>query len=100
MNAAPKNVWRAVLVDDERLARQRLKHLLASHPNVSVVGEAADLAVIGLMLAALSFAASFFVISLACDYRYLYLLDLAALVGLVYWALDPPPLKLKPPQSQ
>jgi two-component system LytT family response regulator len=44
MNAAPKNVWRAVLVDDERLARQRLKHLLASHPNVSVVGEAADLA--------------------------------------------------------
>ena len=43
MNAAPKNVWRAVLVDDERLARQRLKHLLASHPSVRVVGEAADL---------------------------------------------------------
>jgi two-component system LytT family response regulator len=44
MKAATQNVWRAVLVDDERLARQRLKHLLASHPSVTVVGEAADLA--------------------------------------------------------
>jgi len=44
MNAAPPNAWRAVLVDDERLARQRLKTLLASHPSVTVVGEAADLA--------------------------------------------------------
>jgi len=50
MNAAPKNVWRAVLVDDERLARQRLKHLLASHPSVTVVGEAADLAAARLVI--------------------------------------------------
>ncbi len=57
--------------------------------------EAADLAVMGLMLAGLGFAASFFLISIACDYRYLYMLDLAALAGLVYWALDPPPLKFK-----
>jgi hypothetical protein len=51
--------------------------------------EAADIAIAGLMLSALSFAASFYVISLACDYRYLYFLDLAALTGAVYVALDP-----------
>ena len=49
-----------------------------------------DVAVAGLMVAALGFTASFFVISLACDYRYLYFLDLAALTGLFYLALDPP----------
>ena len=32
----------------------------------------------------------FAVISVACDYRYLYLLDLAAMVSLIYVALDPP----------
>jgi hypothetical protein len=51
--------------------------------------EAADIAMAGLMLSALSFAASFYVISLACDYRYLYFLDLAAITGAVYVALDP-----------
>ena len=49
----------------------------------------ADIAIAGLMGAALAFAASFAVISLACDYRYLYLLDLAAITGLLYFALDP-----------
>ena len=44
------------------------------------------------MAGALLFAASFAVISVACDYRYLYLLDLAAMVGLIYAALDPPRL--------
>lgn len=52
--------------------------------------EPQDVAVAGLMIAALGFAASFLVISLACDYRYLYFLDLAALAGLFYLALDPP----------
>ncbi|MEM6327098.1 MAG: LytTR family DNA-binding domain-containing protein [Bacteroidota bacterium] len=33
---------RAVLVDDERLARVELRRLLASHPEVEVIGEAAD----------------------------------------------------------
>ena len=33
---------RAVLVDDEPLARRRLRHLLAAHPSVEIVGEAAD----------------------------------------------------------
>lgn len=51
--------------------------------------EPADLVVVGLLLGALAFTASFFVISLACDYRYLYLLDLAAITGALYLALDP-----------
>ena len=49
----------------------------------------ADLAMAALMWGALAFAASFFVISLACDYRYLYLLDMAGITGLLYLALDP-----------
>ena len=47
----------------------------------------------GLMLGVLAFTASFFVISIACDYRYLYALDLAAVAGLLYLALDPPVLR-------
>ncbi len=35
------------------------------------------------------FASSFFVISIACDYRYLYFTDIAAMAGLVYAAVDP-----------
>ena len=50
----------------------------------------ADVAMIGLMLSVLGFAASFLFLSIACDYRYLYMLDLSALAGLVYVALDPP----------
>lgn len=49
----------------------------------------ADLVVAGLMLAALGFAASFFPVSVACDYRYMYFLDLAAITGLLYVAIDP-----------
>lgn len=49
----------------------------------------ADLIIAALMAGALGFAASFFVISLACDYRYLYLLDVAAITGLLYLAIDP-----------
>jgi hypothetical protein len=50
----------------------------------------ADASMIALMAGALAFAASFFVISIACDYRYLYFLDLAAMAGLLYVAVDPP----------
>lgn len=56
--------------------------------------EAADMVVAALMLGVLAFTASFFVISIACDYRYLYALDLAAVAGLLYLALDPPVLRL------
>jgi hypothetical protein len=51
--------------------------------------EPADLAMAALMAGALAFTASFFVISLACDYRYLYVLDMAAITGALYLALDP-----------
>jgi two-component system LytT family response regulator len=33
---------RALIVDDERLARQKLSTLLARRPDVEVVGECAD----------------------------------------------------------
>jgi hypothetical protein len=49
---------------------------------------APDIAIAFMLLAALAFAASFFVISIACDYRYLYFLDLAAMVAIFYLALD------------
>ena len=49
-----------------------------------------DIPIAGLQLAAAAFAASFFIISIACDYRYLYFTDLAALAGLIYAAVDPP----------
>jgi hypothetical protein len=51
--------------------------------------EPADLVVGAMVAGGLVFAASFFVISIACDYRYLYALDLTAITGLVYLAADP-----------
>ena len=50
----------------------------------------ADWVFVALLGGTLAFVASFAVISVACDYRYLYLLDLAAMVGVLYPALDPP----------
>lgn len=52
-------------------------------------GDPADMVVAALLLAALGFAASFLLISVACDYRYLYFLDVAAMTGSLYVALDP-----------
>lgn len=49
----------------------------------------ADKAMIAMLGGISLFAASFFVISIACDYRYLYGIDLAAIVTLFYLALDP-----------
>lgn len=54
----------------------------------------ADLAVAAMLGAVLAFAASFAVISVACDYRYLYPLDLAVIAALLYTAAawrDPRP---------
>lgn len=48
-----------------------------------------DMAIIAMLAGAIAFVASFFFISIACDYRYLYLLDLAALVALFHIAIDP-----------
>jgi hypothetical protein len=49
----------------------------------------ADKAVGGLLVGALAFTATFLPLSLACDYRYLYVLDVAVLTGLLYLAADP-----------
>ena len=46
----------------------------------------ADIAVAALLGGALAFAASFAVISIACDYRYLYFLDLSAIAAALYLA--------------
>ncbi|MDE3114656.1 MAG: hypothetical protein KGL26_03550 [Pseudomonadota bacterium] len=48
----------------------------------------ADIAVAAMLASALAFTLSFFVISLACDYRYLYALDLSALTAALYLACD------------
>jgi hypothetical protein len=61
--------------------------------------EPADVVVAAAMAAALAFAASFLLISIACDYRYLYFLDLAAMAGALYVALDPP-WRPRPAQSE
>lgn len=44
----------------------------------------ADLAVAGLLAAALLFTITFVIISIACDYRYLVFLDLSAMAGALY----------------
>jgi len=46
-------------------------------------GQGSDIAIAGLLAGALVFALNFYVISIACDYRYLYFLDLAAMTGLL-----------------
>jgi hypothetical protein len=48
-----------------------------------------DLAMCAMLGGALAFTASFFFVSIACDYRYLYLLDLAALSAAFHIAADP-----------
>lgn len=52
-------------------------------------GDAADMVFAAMLVSALGFTASFFLVSVACDYRYLYFLDVAALSALLYVALDP-----------
>jgi len=47
-----------------------------------------DIAIGMMQVSALLYTASFFFISIACDYRYLYVLDLAAVTGWFYMALD------------
>lgn len=49
-----------------------------------------DLVMALLLASALAFVASFFVIAIACDYRYLLFLDLSALVGGLYLAATRP----------
>jgi hypothetical protein len=46
----------------------------------------ADIGVAAMLAGALAFTASFAMISIACDYRYLYFLDLAAIAAALYLA--------------
>lgn len=48
-----------------------------------------DIAMAALLGGVLAFALSFFVISISCDYRYLYALDMASLAAFFYLARDP-----------
>ncbi|MDP3660868.1 hypothetical protein [Phenylobacterium sp.] len=50
-----------------------------------------DMPMAAMLVGAVGFTASFFVLSVACDYRYLYALDLSAITALIYLALDPRP---------
>jgi hypothetical protein len=50
--------------------------------------DASDIAIAAMLASALVFTLSFFVISIACDYRYLYFLDVSAIVALTYLAPD------------
>ena len=53
-------------------------------------GRRGDIAMAGLLAGALAFSASFFFVSVACDYRYLFPLDLAAMVALFHFVAAPP----------
>jgi hypothetical protein len=70
-----------------------------SHPSYAILALAglvvlvirrrpADIALAAMLAAALAFTASFFIVSIACDYRYLYFLDLSALTALLYLAME------------
>ena len=48
-----------------------------------------DLAMAGMLAGALAVTASYFVMSIACDYRYLDFLDLSAMTAAFYWCLRP-----------
>jgi hypothetical protein len=50
---------------------------------------AEDIAMAFMLIGAFAFTLSFFVISIACDYRYLYALDLSAMFAAFYVALNP-----------
>jgi hypothetical protein len=95
--------WRWSAVDDRLLRYDNLflGTPVHSHPFYAALAitagvvmlrrrEPADIVMAALMASALAFAGSFFLISIACDYRYLYFLDLAAMAGALYVALDPP----------
>lgn len=48
-----------------------------------------DLAVAAMLSSAILVASSYFIMSLSCDFRFLYFLDVSALAALLYYAADP-----------
>lgn len=65
--------------------------LLAIFEIVFLLGRrcAPDIAFVSMLMGAIGFCVSFFFISIACDYRYFYVLDLTALTALIYISLSP-----------
>jgi hypothetical protein len=70
-----------------------------SHPFFALIGLAAfvfllwrrrpaDIAMAGLLAAAALYTATYFVIGFACEYRYLFVIDIAALAAALYLATD------------
>jgi hypothetical protein len=54
-----------------------------------------DIAIASMLIGSFLFVLSFFVISIACDYRYLYVLDLSAMFAAFYVALNPSLLSIR-----
>ena len=82
---------------DESYAQPLLGTPALSHPLFAAIGLAcfifliwrrrsADLPMAGLILATIVYTLSYFVIGIACQYRYLYLVDLSAIAALIYVA--------------
>jgi two-component system LytT family response regulator len=49
-----EKIWKALIIDDERLARARLRSMLAEFPNVAVAGEADSVAVAAALIKTLN----------------------------------------------
>jgi hypothetical protein len=84
---------------DEHYAKPLVATPVLSHPVYAVAGlislvillrrrRPADIAMAGLLAASFLYALSFFFISIACQYRYLYVVDLSAIAALFYLASD------------
>lgn len=53
-------------------------------------GQPSDIAMIAMLAGGLLVTASYLIIGISCDFRFLYFLDVSALAGLLYAAIDPP----------
>ena len=93
---------------DEHYAKPLVKTPVLSHPVFAIVGlvslvillrrrRPADIAIAGLVVASFLYTLSFFFISIACQYRYLYVIDLTTIAALFYLASD---LRLPRPHRQ
>ncbi len=86
---------------DRGYGRKLLGTPLFSHPLFALGGlvcllllyrrrEAADFAIMGLLLGAFAYCLSYYFLSVACDYRYLYVLDLSVIAAGLYLVKDWP----------
>ncbi|HEY2071158.1 MAG TPA: hypothetical protein VGG48_16495 [Rhizomicrobium sp.] len=84
---------------DDNYAGPLIETPALSHPFFAVVGlvclilllrrrRPADLAMAGLLVSTMLYTASYFVIALACEYRYLFVIDLSTIAAAFYLAMD------------